>query len=136
MSELIKRLKRLRAAETTGRPAFVDTVDAAAVATVLPAELAFLGPAQEPDELGRLGGFRILQVLGAGGMGLVLRAEDTTIRRAVAMKVMKPGIAALAGAATASCAKPVWCPAWTTRTSRPSITSARSAASLSSPCRC
>ena len=96
LSELVERLKRLRAADATGQPGD-DTLtrDPAPVPRV---ELAFLRPAQEPDELGRLGGFRILEVLGAGGMGLVLRAEDTTIRRAVAMKVMRPGVAARPGA--------------------------------------
>jgi len=29
----------------------------------------FLHPPQEPDELGRLGGYRILEVMGVGGMG-------------------------------------------------------------------
>src|SRR5262245_26989543 len=29
----------------------------------------FLAPPQAPDELGRLGGYRVLKVLGSGGMG-------------------------------------------------------------------
>ena len=101
LSDLVQRLQRLRPADDTGQPAFADTLSPDPGQTgpaIPPVELAFLAPPQEPDELGRLGGFRILEVLGAGGMGMVLRAEDTTIRRAVAMKVMKPGIAAQAGA--------------------------------------
>ena len=35
----------------------------------------FLAPAQKPDEIGRLGPYRVLKVLGAGGMGVVFRAE-------------------------------------------------------------
>ncbi len=48
----------------------------------------FLHPPQKPDEIGRLGGFRILKVLGRGGMGMVFLAEDTALDRAAAIKVM------------------------------------------------
>jgi serine/threonine protein kinase len=40
-----------------------------------------------------LGGYRVLAVLGAGGMGVVFRAEDPRLRRPVALKVMRPEIA-------------------------------------------
>jgi serine/threonine protein kinase len=52
--------------------------------------LDFLGPPQSADEMGRLGPYRVLEVLGRGGMGLVFRAEDTVLKRPVALKVIKP----------------------------------------------
>ncbi|MCA9176726.1 MAG: serine/threonine protein kinase [Planctomycetales bacterium] len=55
--------------------------------------LDFLRPPQEEGELGRLGDYRVLEVIGAGGMGIVFRAEDPLLRRQVALKVMKPAAA-------------------------------------------
>src|SRR5690348_9038975 len=36
----------------------------------------YLTPPQSPGELGRLGEYRVLKVLGRGGMGVVLLGED------------------------------------------------------------
>ena len=55
---------------------------------------AFLAPTQAPDEIGRLAHYRVLKVLGQGGMGVVFLAEDTRLSRTVALKTMKPEIAA------------------------------------------
>ena len=42
----------------------------------------FLAPPQSPDELGRLGAYRVLKVLGQGGMGVVFQAEDPQAEKA------------------------------------------------------
>ena len=55
---------------------------------------SLLAPPQLPDELGRLGPYRILGELGRGGMGTVFRADDPGLNRHVAIKVMLPQFAA------------------------------------------
>jgi serine/threonine protein kinase/ABC-type branched-subunit amino acid transport system substrate-binding protein len=55
--------------------------------TSLP-ELSFLSPPRQPGELGWLGPYRILKLIGSGGMGIVFQAEDTDLERRVALKVM------------------------------------------------
>ncbi|HJT78244.1 MAG TPA: serine/threonine-protein kinase, partial [Gemmataceae bacterium] len=63
-----------------------------------PADLYFLRPSDRPGVLGTLGGYEVLEVIGQGGMGIVLKAFDPALNRYVAIKVMAP---AVAGSATA-----------------------------------
>jgi hypothetical protein len=55
--------------------------------------LDFLAPSDRPDSRGRLGHYEVLEVIGRGGMGIVLRAFDEKLHRVVAVKVMAAQLA-------------------------------------------
>ncbi len=55
-------------------------------------------PSESAEEIGRLSGFRVLSLLGHGGMGGVFLAEDMQLGRRVALKVMRPEFASRPGA--------------------------------------
>ncbi|QDT02510.1 Serine/threonine-protein kinase Pkn1 [Rubripirellula lacrimiformis] len=57
-------------------------------------EYDFLDPPLQAGEIGRLGPYRIVAVLGKGGMGQVFQAEDGRLKRTVALKVMNQRFAA------------------------------------------
>jgi eukaryotic-like serine/threonine-protein kinase len=56
--------------------------------------LAMLGASEQPGDLGRLGRYRVLRVLGRGGAGVVFEAEDDKLKRRVALRAMLPDAAA------------------------------------------
>jgi WD40 repeat protein/serine/threonine protein kinase len=109
VSEVIARLKELQATDApTLAPAPANRPDSAplvssltlssaadsAAASTEGSLQALLEPARGPGELGWLGPYRVLRLLGAGGMGAVFAAEDPHLERPVALKVMLPALAA------------------------------------------
>jgi eukaryotic-like serine/threonine-protein kinase len=60
--------------------------------------LGFLASSDEPGSLGRLGSYEVTEVLGHGGFGVVLKAFDPALGRAVAIKVLAPQLATSAAA--------------------------------------
>ena len=52
--------------------------------------LRLASPSVADDELGRIAHYRLLSLLGVGGMGVVFQAEDTKLQRLVALKVLQP----------------------------------------------
>src|SRR5262245_29815492 len=84
--------------EPQQHPAQPETDDTLGYAGARPrpqdADLGFLLPSARPDSLGRLGHYDVLDVLGRGGFGIVLRAFDEVLRRVVAVKVLAPELGA------------------------------------------
>lgn len=71
-----------------------DTIKGQAGINVLP----FLAPCDTPGRIGKLvgkaGEYEVIEVVGQGGMGAVLRAYDVKLGRIVAVKVLAPELAA------------------------------------------
>jgi serine/threonine protein kinase/DNA-directed RNA polymerase subunit RPC12/RpoP len=60
---------------------------------VEPADLNFLRPTDRPEFLGTLDEYEVEEVIGQGGMGVVLRAYEPALHRSVAIKVLSPFLA-------------------------------------------
>jgi serine/threonine protein kinase len=58
-----------------------------------PISLDFLKPTDQPGLLGTLGRYQVLEVIGRGAFGIVLKAIDPDLLRPVAIKVLAPYLA-------------------------------------------
>src|SRR5688572_5218258 len=83
-----------RLAEEIATPASADATQGEGAARESSGDdLPFLAPSAKPGSLGRLGHNEILETIGRGGMGIVLRAFDEKLHRVVAIKVMAAQLA-------------------------------------------
>ena len=60
--------------------------------------MEFLAPSDRPNSLGRFGRYEITEILGRGGMGVVMRGYDPALDRHSAIKVLAPELATNAAA--------------------------------------
>ncbi len=79
------------------RPQAFDQESVCAEQARLPLEMQHvldaLGATDDPEMLGRLGGYEVSGVVGSGAMGVVLKAFDKPLDRTVAIKVLAPHLA-------------------------------------------
>jgi serine/threonine protein kinase len=87
------------AAEQLAGQALGDRTQAESPAEAADEErLDFLAASDKPNSLGRLGHYEVLEIIGRGGMGIVLQAFDEKLHRVVAIKVMAAQLATNAAA--------------------------------------
>ncbi len=55
--------------------------------------LGVLEPCDVPGRIGKIGPYEVIETIGFGGMGVVLRAHDSKLNRTVAVKVLAPEFA-------------------------------------------
>lgn len=90
------RGSQIRVADDIGQqesPARSEQVRADESDSIIQQVLHLLAPTDDPNMLGRVGPYEISGVIGAGGMGIVLKGWDQSLSRVVAIKLMAPHLA-------------------------------------------
>jgi len=85
------KLARVMADARNGLPTLAESPGSRSGASELPA--GFLAESDDPELMGILGTYRVRRMIGRGGMGVVLEAEDTALKRVVAIKVLAAHVA-------------------------------------------
>ena len=79
--------------QTEDRMAGPDAEPATDTSTVDEAWQSLLMPTADPDRIGTLGPYEIVELVGRGGMGVVQRAHEPKLSRTVAIKLLAPELA-------------------------------------------
>lgn len=92
LQDMINTL-RAEGPQPVGRGGATENLTQSPNATIADVSLDFLQPSDNARHLGKLGPYQITEVVGRGGMGVVLKGFDPSLTRHVAIKVLSPQLA-------------------------------------------